>query len=71
MEYEHHNPRHFDPIPCWRVAYLASQRELGLRPQRRARLGPFGRGRSVADWSNLTGCGKVLLSRESLDGSHV
>jgi len=42
---------------------LALQRELGLRSQRRAKLGPLGLGRSVADWSDLTGCGKALLVR--------
>ena len=71
MTYEHHTPRHPNPIPCWRVAYLALQRELGLLPQQRARLGPLGLGHSVADWADLTGCGKALLARENLDGPHV
>jgi hypothetical protein len=51
---EHHTPRHSDPTPCWRIADLASQRELGLRPQRRARLGPVGLGHPIADWSAVT-----------------
>ena len=71
MTYEHHTPRHPEPIPYWRVADLALQRELGLRPQRRAKFGPLGLGRTVADWSDLTGCGKTLLARENLGGSNV
>ena len=71
MTYGHHTPRHPDPTPCRGIAYLASQRELGLLPQQRARLGPLGLGHSVTDWSDLTGCGKTLLARENLAGSHV
>ena len=51
VKYEYHTTRHPDPAPCGRVAYLASQRELGLWPQRRARLGPVGLAHSSADWS--------------------
>ena len=65
--YEHHTPHHPDSIPCWRVAYLVLQRELGLRSQRRVKLGPLSLGRSVADWSDLTGCRKTWLARENLD----
>jgi hypothetical protein len=51
VKHEHDTPRHPDPTPCRRVAYLASQRELGLRPQRRPEPGRLGRGHSFADRS--------------------
>ena len=57
--YEHHSSRHSDSISCWRVAYLALQRELGLRSERRVKLGSVGLGRSVANRSDLTGCGNI------------
>jgi hypothetical protein len=65
--YGHHTPHHPNPIPYWRVAYLALQRELGLRPQRGAKFGPLGLGRSVGDWTDLTGCGKTL-AQQNFDG---
>lgn len=52
--YEHHTPRHPDPVPYWRAADLVLQHELGVWPQRRAKLGRLGLGHSVADWSDLT-----------------
>ena len=53
VTYDHHTPRHPDPIPCRRVAYLALQHELGLRPQWRGKRAPLGLSRSVADWPGL------------------
>ena len=61
--YEHHTPHHPHSIPRWRVAYLALQRELGLRSQRRARRDPVSLGHFGVDWSDLTGGGKALPAR--------
>ena len=45
-----------DPTSCRRVAYLASQRELGLCAKRRPRLGRLDLGHSGIDRSALAVC---------------
>jgi len=59
-------PHYPHSIPRWRVAYLALQCKLGLRPQRRTQLGTLGHSHSVADWSDLPGYGKTLLARRGV-----
>ena len=63
MTYGHHTPHHPDPIPYWRVAYLALQLELGVRSKRGAKFGPLGCGRPVGDGSDLTDCKETLPVR--------
>jgi len=51
-------------VACWRPTHLAAQRELGVRPQRRARFGPSDPDYPGPDRSALTA--SALCAERSL-----